>query len=313
MLNRRHLRVKVLEALYAYHLSADRDIPAFEKQLVKQVHKVYEIYLYLITLPLEIAAHAAKDAVERAGRYIPSADDLNPNLRIKGNLLINLMEDNADLKKAVRMYKITHHEDEDTIRAIYKELRASAEYENYGKQEEHKFAEDKEIVQFLFKKIICKSPLLETQLEERNISWPVDREVVEGMVTKTLKTAELPAGIQLLELTSNWAEDEDYIRKLFRKTLQNEDEYQGYIAEKTQNWDVDRIALMDTILMKMAICEMINFPSIPVKVSINEYIDISKEFSTPKSKIFINGILDKVLVDLKKDGKLVKTGRGLVE
>ena len=133
------------------------------------------------------------------------------------------------------------------------------------------------------------------------------------MVVKTLKTAELPAGIQLLELTSNWEEDEDYIRKLFRKTLHNEEEYQGYIAEKTQNWDVDRIALMDTILMKMAICELINFPSIPVKVSINEYIDISKEFSTPKSKIFINGILDKVLVDLKKDNKLVKTGRGLVE
>ena len=313
MLNRRHLRVKVLEALYAYHLSADRDIPAFEKQLVKQVHKVYEIYLYLITLPLEIAAYATKDATERAGKYIPSAEDLNPNLRIASNLLIKLMDENPELKKAVKLYKISHHEDEETIRAIFKEFRASAEYEIYGKHDEHKFSVDKELVQFLFKKIVCKNPLLEQQLEEKNISWPVDREVVEGMVVKTLKTAELPAGIQLLELTSNWEEDEDYIRKLFRMTLQNEEEYQGYIAEKTQNWDVDRIALMDTILMKMAICELINFPSIPVKVSINEYIDISKEFSTPKSKIFINGILDKVLVDLKKNNKLVKTGRGLVE
>lgn len=313
MLNRRHLRVKVLEVLYAYHLSADRDIQAFEKQLVKQVHKVYEIYLYLITLLLEIAAYAAKDAIERAGKYIPSADDLNPNLRIASNLLIKLMEENPDLKKAVRLYKISHHEDEETIRVIFKEFRSSAEYEIYGKHEDHKFSVDKELVQFLFKKIICKSPLLEQQLEEKNISWPVDREVVVGMVVKTLKTAELPRGIQLLELTSNWEEDEEYIRKLFRKTIQNEEEYQGYIAEKTQNWDVDRIALMDTILMKMAICELINFSSIPVKVSINEYIDISKEFSTPKSKIFINGILDKVLVDLKKDNKLVKTGRGLVE
>ncbi len=313
MLNRRHLRVKVLESLYAYHLSVDKDIPAFEKQLVKQVHKVYEIYLYLITLPSEVAAYAAKDAVERAAKYIPSEEDMNPNLRISGNQLISLIGENPDLKKAVRLYKVFHDDDHETVRSLFKEFKASPEYEVYGKHEDHQFKEDKEIIQFLFKKIICKSPMLEQQLEERNISWPIDREVIEGMVNKTLKSAELPAGIQLLELTSNWEEDEEYIRKLFRKTLQFELEYQGYIAGKTENWDVDRIALMDTILMKMAICELLNFPSIPVKVSINEYIDISKEFSTPKSKIFINGILDKILIDFKNENKLVKTGRGLVE
>ena len=312
MLNRRHLRVKVLEALYAYQQSANKDLASFEKQLVKQVHKVYELYLYLIMLPVEVVNYSTQDAAERATRHIQSADDINPNLRITSNQLIKLISENPALKKAMKTYKVVH-DDEEIIRSIFREFRSSSEYEMYGKNEHHKFEEDKEIIQFLFKKIICKNPMLEQQLEERNISWPVDREVVEGMVNKTLKTAMLPGGIQLLELTSNWEEDEAYIRKLFRKSIENEEEYQAYIADKTQNWEVDRIALMDTILMKMAICELLHFPFIPVKVSINEYIDISKEFSTPKSKIFINGILDKILIDFKRDNKLVKTGRGLVE
>jgi len=223
------------------------------------------------------------------------------------------MQEHPQLKKAMKAYKIHHDDDQDTVRALFKEFRNTPEFGVYRNQEAHSFGEDQEIIQLLFKKIICRSPLIEQLMEERNISWPVDRDVIEGMVNKTFKTAALPAGIQLLDLTSNWEEDEDYIRRLFRLTLENEKVYEALIADKTENWEVDRIALMDTLLMKMALCEMMNFPSIPVKVSINEYIDISKEFSTPKSKTFINGILDKILIDIKGSGSLNKTGRGLLE
>jgi len=313
MLNRRHLRVKVLEALYAYHQNDGKDIASNEKLLIGQVHKVYELYLYLLSLPIEVVSFASRDAADRAARHIQTVEDGIPALRITQNALILLMQEHPQLKKAMKAYKILHDDDQDTVRALFKEFRNTPEFGIYSNQEAHSFGEDQEIIQLLFKKIICRSPLIEQLMEERNISWPVDRDVIEGMVNKTFKTAALPGGIQLLELTSNWEEDEDYIRRLFRLTLENEKVYESLIADKTENWEVDRIALMDTLLMKMALCEMMNFPSIPVKVSINEYIDISKEFSTPKSKTFINGILDKILIDIKGSGSLNKTGRGLLE
>ena len=158
-------------------------------------------------------------------------------------------------------------------------------------------------------------PLLEQYYEEKYINWPVDKQSVDGMVLKTLRAFKEDAidKVDILPITANWDDDEEFVTELFNKTILYADDYGQLIADKTQNWEVDRIALVDVILMKMAIAELIHFKSIPTKVSMNEYIDISKEFSTPKSKGFINGILDKILIELKEKGEIRKIGRGLME
>jgi N utilization substance protein B len=163
--------------------------------------------------------------------------------------------------------------------------------------------------------LILKSPGIEQIFEEKFINWPVDKDVLQALVAKTFKnfSSTIPVENKLAQICPNWDEDRPYIIDLFKKVIVFEKEYQELIAQKTKNWDSERIALMDTLLMRMAITELIHFSSIPIKVTMNEYIEISKEFSTPKSNSFINGILDKILVDLKASGKVQKVGRGLLE
>jgi N utilization substance protein B len=163
--------------------------------------------------------------------------------------------------------------------------------------------------------LILKSPGIEQIFEEKFINWPVDKDVLQALVAKTFKnfSSTVPADNKLAQICPNWDEDRPYLIDLFKKVIVFEKEYQELIALKTKNWDSERIALMDTLLMRMAITELIHFSSIPIKVTMNEYIEISKEFSTPKSNSFINGILDKILVDLKASGKVQKVGRGLLE
>ena len=163
--------------------------------------------------------------------------------------------------------------------------------------------------------MILKSPGIEQIFEEKFINWPVDKDVLQALVAKTFKnfSSTIPVENKLAQICPNWDEDRPYIIDLFKKVIVFEKEYQELIAQKTKNWDSERIALMDTLLMRMAITELIHFSSIPIKVTMNEYIEISKEFSTPKSNSFINGILDKILADLKASGKVQKVGRGLLE
>jgi N utilization substance protein B len=163
--------------------------------------------------------------------------------------------------------------------------------------------------------LILKSPGIEQIFEEKFINWPVDKDVLQALVAKTFKnfSSTIPVENKLAQICPNWDEDRPYIIDLFKKVIVFEKEYQELIAQKTKNWDSERIALMDTLLMRMAITELIHFSSIPIKVTMNEYIEISKEFSTPKSNSFINGILDKILADLKASGKVQKVGRGLLE
>jgi len=183
----------------------------------------------------------------------------------------------------------------------------------YLQQEDRSIGTEKDIIKHIFKKIILKSPAIEQVFEEKFINWPVDKEVLQALIAKTFKnfSSEDPRKNKLAEITQNWNDDSEYIIALLGKTIRNTNEYQKLISEKTKNWESDRIALMDTLLMRMAICELVNFPSIPVKVTINEYIEISKVFSTLKSNTFINGILDKILNDLNQQGRIQKAGRGL--
>ena len=314
MLNRRHLRIKGLQTIYAYHQAEVRDMRAFEKNLLSDIQKVQEYYVYLLLLIIELSHFEEEDVKDRKVRHVPSKDDLNSKVILSENLFVQQLKENEQFNQLVKKYKLNWDGETVLLRELFNKIKSAEEYKAYPSSDKN-YKSDQELILFIYKNIIFKFPLLEQHLEEKNINWSVDESVVEAMVLKTVKTfKEGPSNDNsLIPLTANWEDDRDFIVELFQKTVLNDEKYGEYIAEKTKNWDVERIAMVDTILMKMAITEMIHFPSIPVKVSMNEYIDISKEFSTPKSKVFINGILDKILADLKQNNIIKKTGRGLIE
>jgi len=315
MLNRRHLRVKVLQTLYAYQLSDDKQVGKFEKALLKSVDQVYEMYVWTLNLLDEVSDYVRIDAEERANKYLPSAADLSPNTRLLNNTFIELLRNNEAYLADVKKYKVSWSFDPEIVRTIFLQLKDSEEYKTYLTQEDRSITNEKEIIKYIFKKIILKNPAIEQVFEEKFINWPVDKEVLQAMIAKTFKnfTSENPRQNQLAELTQNWTEDRQFIVDLLVNAIRYADEYQQLVSTKTKNWESDRIALLDNLLMRMAICELLNFPTIPVKVTINEYIEISKVFSTAKSNTFINGILDKILGELQTAGRIRKHGRGLVQ
>jgi N utilization substance protein B len=315
MLNRRHLRVKVLQALYAFHQSDTRDIKQHEKNMLSSIDQVFEMYIWMLSLISEVVSFAENDAAERANKHLPTADDLNANLKIIGNRFILSLNDNRDYLIALKKYKVEWSFEPELSKTLFTTLKNAPEYAEYLAKTGDTIQTDKDIIKFIFKKVILKSSLAEQVFEDKFIFWPVDRDVLQALIAKTFKnfSSEDYKQNQLAEITGNWAEDREFVVDLFEKSIRFDSPYQELIAAKTTNWEPDRIAMMDTLLMKMAITEFVNFTSIPVKVTINEYLEISKEFSTPKSNSFINGILDKILIDLRAESKVKKIGRGLIE
>jgi N utilization substance protein B len=315
MLNRRHLRVKVLQALYAYHQSDSKEIKQHEKNLLQSVDKVYEMYIWMLSLIAEVVQYAASDADERAHKHLPTADDLVPKLKILENRFIISLNKNAEFLDALKKYKISWSFEPELAKSLFIILKNAPEYNEYLQKTGDTIQTDKDIIKFIFKKVILKSLLAEQVFEDKFIFWPVDKDVLQALIAKTFKNFayDEPKLNKLAEVTGNWTDDREFIVSLFQQSIRHNEEYQEMISKKTQNWEPERIAMMDTLLMKMAIAEFINFPSIPVKVTINEYLEISKEFSTPKSNSFINGILDKILYELKADNTIQKVGRGLIE
>ncbi|WP_295712148.1 transcription antitermination protein NusB [Mucilaginibacter sp.] len=315
MLNRRHLRVKVLQALYAFHSSDTREINHHEKNMLHSIDQVFEMYIWMLSLISEVVNYAANDKEERANKYLPSAEDLNADVKILGNRFILSLNDNRDYLIALKKYKVEWQFEPELAKSLFTILKNSPEYIAYLAKTDDTIQTDKDIIKFIFKKVILKSSLAEQVFEDKFIFWPVDRDVLQALIAKTFKNFSSDDYKQnhLAEITGNWVEDREFVVDLFEKSIRFDSPYQELIAAKTTNWEPDRIAMMDTLLMKMAITEFINFTSIPVKVTINEYLEISKEFSTPKSNSFINGILDKILIDLKAENKVRKIGRGLIE
>ncbi|MEX8547174.1 MAG: transcription antitermination factor NusB [Mucilaginibacter sp.] len=314
MLNRRQLRVKVLQALYAYNHSENKQITAHEKLLLQSVDQVFEMYIWMLSLIVEVVEYAERDAEDSAAKHLPTEADLAPNLKILQNKFILSLLKNPEYLAAIKKYKVDWSFDPEMARSLFYVLKAAPEYQTYLENTDGSIQADKDIIRFIFKKLILKSPTAEQIFEEKFLNWPIDKDPLQAMIAKTFKnfSNEDFAKNKLAELSADWVEDREFLVTLFQQTIRYDQEYQQLIGDKTQNWEADRIALMDTLLMKMAICEFLGFPTIPVKVTINEYLDISKEFSTPKSNSFINGILDKVLSELKEQNKIRKSGRGLI-
>jgi len=246
-------------------------------------------------------------------KSIPTHEDLHPNMRFINNRLIDQLRNNTQLLRFVEQHKLNWANHPELIKEVYSRLIESEEYAAYMKGEEPGYVEDKRLVTFIYTHIIYTSERLDSILEEQSIYWNDDLEFITSMIVKTFKkfTEEDGPDKLLMDLYKN-REDTDYVVRLFRQTILHRDEYVEYIKQNTRNWDLDRIAFMDILIMQIAIAELIGFQSIPTKVTLNEYLEISKFYSTNKSNVFINGVLDKVLMQLKEENKISKAGRGLI-
>ncbi|MBY0542957.1 MAG: transcription antitermination factor NusB [Sphingobacteriaceae bacterium] len=315
MLNRRHLRIKALQNIYAWHMTEKKDSVSSQKTLMQSIDSVYEMYIRMLALLVDVTEYTANDAIERSNKHLPTAEDLNPNQKLLHNKFIEVLKLNPEYTALVNKYQVNWHSDPELVKSIFIKLKESKEYAAYLAEEGETLESSKEIIKFIFRKILLKNSNIVQAFEDKFINWAVDREVMQGMIAKTLKSFNQEDAFKnkLTPISPDWNEDSRFVKDLFAYTLKNDAAYQELIAERTKNWESERIALMDTILMKMAICEMMNFPSIPVKVTINEYLELSKDYSTPKSNSFINGILDKILNDLKRTNSIKKLGRGLIE
>ncbi len=315
MLNRRYLRIKVMQALYGYFQSDEKDLGKGEKEMFNSIDKIYDLYIYLISVIIELRDVAENISEDAKTKRLPTKEDLNPNKKFIDNQLIKQLSENISLKREMTQRKITWQTEGELIKKIFLAVKNSEEYSKYMSSEVASYEADRDFIAEAFKHCIADFELLNHFFEEKSIHWIDDIRLVHSMVVKTItsfKENSEPT-FSLMPLYKDAEDDKQFVKDLYRKTALQDKETEKLIAEKTKNWEVDRIAMMDVLLMKMAIAEILDFSSIPVKVTLNEYIEISKLYSTPKSKIFINGILDKLVVDFKSQNKLAKTGRGLME
>ncbi len=313
MISRRIIRTKVLQVLYAYYSNDEHSINNTEKELFFCIQKSYDLYHYLLLLLIEIADHAENKIEIKRNKHQPTEEDLNPNTKFVSNLIIHQLRENRQLKAYLEQKKLSWVNHPELIKELYLFMMESELYASYMENKERSYQEDRKFIEKLFNKIILVSEDLYQVLEEQSIYWNDDVEFVISMITKTIKRFNEVAGSdQSLMPMFKDMEDRDFAKDLLRKSVVNHDELRELVKEHSKNWDVDRIAFMDVLIMQLAITEFLFFPSIPTKVSMNEYIELSKFYSTEKSRNFINGVLDKTLKDLKKNGKIKKVGRGLI-
>lgn len=311
MLNRRHLRVKVLQSLYAFLQSGNQDLAAGEKELLFGIEKIYDLYLYQFTLLGELHHQAVRTMEDNRNKRLPNSHDLNPNTRFIQNQALLMITSHGNLTELAKKRKIHWNNDLDLVRKLLSHIQKQGYYQKYMDIQQPSLEDDVEFVVRMVKKDLINFELLHHFYEENSIYWIDDWELVNKMLIKTLKNSlEMgTAGIELLDLFKE-IEDREFARELFKRTVHNQKDFDSIISAKTQNWDIDRIALMDIIIMKMALTEILKFPEVPVKVSLNEYIELSKMYSTPKSKVFINGILDKLVEEFVKENKIHKVVKG---
>jgi len=313
MISRRQLRIKALQTLYAYYKAGRDEMGRSEKELHYNIDKAYELYHYLLLLIIDVVMYAESRIEIARTKRIPTKEDLNPNKRFINNQLVEQLRNNDQLLRYLDQNKLNWSNNPGLVKEIYLKLVESEEYADYMEADENSYAADKKLITLVYTSMIFPSELLSSILEEQSIYWNDDLEFITSMIVKTFrkfKEGDGP-GKHLMDLYKN-TEDRDYVVKLFRQTILNREEYVEYIKQNTRNWDLDRIAFMDILIMQMAIAELVAFPSIPTKVSLNEYLEISKFYSTTKSNVFINGVLDKVMLQLKEEKKVQKAGRGLI-
>ena len=314
MLNRRHIRVKVMQTMYAFKGSESDDFSKDQKFLLFSIDNMYNLYLLLISLMMEVQKRAESNLLKKQNKHLATKEDIDPNRKFVNNEVFKVLFNNLDLKDKLELYNVKDWElDSEYVDVIFKAITSSDLYKNYMQTNTSSFKEDKEFLVDVFKEIIAPNDKLYEYLEDKNLTWLDDLPTVNTTILKILrKVKQTSSENHFTPRLYKDAEDKQFAIDLFRKTLLNRTAINKEIELKTQNWDTDRIANVDFVLLQMAICEVKNFPSIPAKVTINEYLEIAKEYSTPKSSVFINGILDKLVKEYTEAGTLNKIGRGLM-
>jgi len=314
MLNRRILRVKVMQALYAFFQSKNADLAKAEKNLMLSIQRVYELYLHFLILPVELADAAEVQMEEARNKALPTEEDKNPNRKFVDSYVIAALRNNSLLNRKVADLKVSWSADNEIVRKLWKKIKAGDIYADYLAEEDHPSSHRK-FVERILSKYILDSEDFYTLFQERSIYWDFeDSDYAINMAMRYIGKIKGEEQFKSLpDMFKDAEEDMDFVKKLFRKTIANDAENTQLIDAKTKNWEMDRIAVLDVLFMKMAITEFKSFSSIPIKVSLNEYIELSKLFSSPKSKIFINGVLDKLVADFKSNNQIKKTGRGLMQ
>ncbi len=313
MLNRRHFRVKVMQTIYAMHQHQSDSLDKEEKFLLQSIDNSQDLYLVMLSIFDELQSKEREYLDLASKKHLATKEEQNPNLKFVNNSFFKILANHTAFYDKLEERKIDNWKrNDDCILFILEAIKTSELYQRYMAIETSEFKKDIFFMFDVFNEIIAPNEKLYDYLEDYKITWVDDIPVINTLISKQIKaiksfedTIELPQVFKDLD-------DKEFVRNLFRKTVLNEVEFSKEFENKTPNWDKERIAELDTIIIKMAICELLKFPSIPVKVTLNEYLEIAKEYSTPKSSIFINGILDNLVKDFQTDEKLRKSGRGLL-
>ena len=304
-----------MQALYAHSFKPYEAVTAAEADLIRTVKNCYPLFIWLFSIFPELTYYRSNKLEDLKGKHIPTQEDLNPNTKFVDNKVIAQIEQNVTLRKLIPQYRINWSEDTDFIVKLFHAIEELDEYKKYMSTREGTYEEDKKLVLDIIQNIFIEDDHMRWFFGEKDVNWLDDYDEALMMLYMNISDFKQAKGddCKILTLFKNTREDESFCRRLFVKTLENDAEYEKLIESKLQNWELERVIGMDMLLMKMAICELTEFPDIPVKVTLNEYIDLAKYYSSDKSKIFVNGILDKIIVDLRDQGKLKKEGRGLYQ
>lgn len=312
MLNRRHIRVKVMQSIYAMHQKNSDEIEKEEKFLYHSIDNILDLYLIMVSSLVEIKKKEVVFLETSSKKHLATPEEKNPNKKFVNNAILQILEESNSISIALETRKINNWSmNDDYILILLNEVKKSELYQNYMQTKTSNFEEDKQFVVDLFTEVIAPNDKLYEYLEDNKLTWIDDIPMVNTQIQKQLRQIKEGDEFRVPKLYKD-QEDKEFVSLLFRKTVLNEIELAKEYIDKTPNWDSERIAEIDTIILKLAICEFLKFPSIPVKVTINEYLELAKEYSTPKSSIFINGILDNLVKDFTNDGKMKKSGRGLL-
>ena len=307
MINRVLIRLKIVQIVYAYYQNGGKNLDTAEKELFFSLSKAYDMYNYLLLLMVEITKQAEKKQSAAKNKLLPTAEELYPNTKFVDNRFIAQLEMNKQLLEFSETQKKTWENEAEFVKGLCEKIMDSDIYKEYMASETSSYEEDRELWRKIYKRIIFNNDELDQVLEDQSLYWNDDKEIVDTFVLKTIKRFDEKNGAKQ-ELLPEFKDedDQDFARRLFRRTILNADYYRHLISENTRNWDLDRVAFMDVIIMQIALAEILSFPNIPVSVTLNEYVEIAKLYSTPKSGSFINGTLDGIVNVLKKENKLTK-------
>ena len=314
MLNLRQIRIKTMQIIFAYYSEDKPDVVKYEKILFESFNRFRDLYIALLLLPAEMQAKAIEKIEAGMNKKLPSHEDLHPNTKFVTNNLVRILANSKVLDKVSNEIHIRWRDNDDLLRSMFKSLIESEDYKEYMASKERGFEHDRDFLLRFLRRELINFEHMHDWLEEIGIFWNDDLDLASSMALKTLKTIkESDNDITLMPLWKADDDEEEYTKQLFRRTLALGAESEKMIADNAPNWEADRIATMDMVILKMALAEAQTFESIPLKVTMNEYIELANYYSTPKSNVFINGLLETLFSKLMSDGKINKIGRGLID